>query len=114
VVTGYPPLVPDDVAGCAWGDEREFGTITAGDLDWLRAEVLAGLDHVIWDQTEDRGGYAFVDLAAAGAGRSVCDRENDARWAEGVAGGHLLNARGHAAVADLVARAALDPTTGNG
>ncbi|MGR6998844.1 SGNH/GDSL hydrolase family protein [Yinghuangia aomiensis] len=36
LAVGYPTVIPEDAAKCSYGDLTKFGTITPGDLAWLR------------------------------------------------------------------------------
>ncbi|MFD0560549.1 GDSL-like lipase/acylhydrolase family protein [Stackebrandtia endophytica] len=111
LAVGYPTVIPQDAATCQYGDLTQFGTITQGDLNWLRQEVLEPLNKAIETSTGTQETASFVDLYAASQGHSVCD---DAKWVEGfvTAPDQLSfvhpNAQGHRAAADQVEEAMLN------
>ncbi|WP_423834559.1 hypothetical protein [Streptomyces manipurensis] len=51
LAVGYPTVIPRDAATCSFGDLTRFGTITQGDLAWLRQGVLESLNKAIDDST---------------------------------------------------------------
>ncbi|MFF9496072.1 SGNH/GDSL hydrolase family protein [Streptomyces flaveolus] len=77
---GYPTLIPQDTSNCNYGDLTQFGTITQGDLDWLRDDVLEPLNKAINNSTGTQDAASFVNLYTPSQGHSVCD---DSKWAEG-------------------------------
>ncbi|RZU46072.1 GDSL-like lipase/acylhydrolase family protein [Streptomyces sp. BK022] len=81
LAVGYPTIVPSDVSKCGYGDLTKFGTITPGDLTWLREDVLEPLNKAIGDSTGTQDVADFVDLYASSRNHSVCD---DAKWVEGI------------------------------
>ncbi|MFI9152632.1 SGNH/GDSL hydrolase family protein [Streptomyces sp. NPDC053367] len=80
LAVGYPTLVPNDTSNCSFGDLTQFGTITQGDLEWLREDVLEPLNKAIDDSTGTQDAASFVGLYASSHGHSVCD---DSKWVEG-------------------------------
>ena len=114
ITVGYPHLVPEDSTGCTYGDVREFSTMTFGDLDWARTDLLEPLNAVI-QQTAAAHGDTFVDLYGSSQGHSVCDRAGGNNWADGILSSIIPlrfgfvhpNARGHANAAAAVEDAIL-------
>ncbi|MFH9958316.1 SGNH/GDSL hydrolase family protein [Streptomyces roseolus] len=108
---GYPTIIPDDASTCTFGDLTQFGTITRGDLAWLRTDVLEPLNKTIRESTGTQSAAGFVDLSTPSRKHSVCD---DAKWVEGfVTLPDRLsfvhpNALGHRSAADHVEKAMLD------
>jgi hypothetical protein len=80
ITVGYPFIIPVDTTKCTFGDLMQFGTITRGDLNWLRASVLERLNGVIEDETV-RNGDSFVNIYDSSRGHSVCDTD---KWVEGI------------------------------
>ncbi|MGW4197118.1 SGNH/GDSL hydrolase family protein [Streptomyces sp. NPDC005004] len=111
VAVGYPTIVPKDTAKCGFGDLTKFGTITQGDLEWLRKDILEPLNKAIDDSTGTQETASFVDLYASSQGHSVCDAS---KWVEGfVTLPDQLsfvhpNARGHRHAADHIEGAMLN------
>ncbi|MFF9113825.1 SGNH/GDSL hydrolase family protein [Streptomyces sp. NPDC014805] len=114
LAVGYPTIVPKDTSKCGYGDLTKFGTITQGDLDWLRKDVLEPLNKAIDDSTGTQDAASFVDLYTSSSSHSVCD---DSKWVEGfVTLPDQLsfvhpNALGHRNAADHVEEAMLNATT---
>lgn len=81
LAVGYPTVVPADTAKCGYGDLTKFGTITQGDLAWLRQDVLEPLNKAIEKSTGTQEAASFVDLYDSSRNHSVCD---DGKWVEGV------------------------------
>ncbi|WP_326796510.1 SGNH/GDSL hydrolase family protein [Streptomyces sp. NBC_01808] len=81
LTVGYPTVVPQDTAKCGYGDLTKFGTITQGDLAWLRQDVLEPLNKAIEKSTGTQEAADFVDLYTSSQDHSVCD---DTKWVEGV------------------------------
>ncbi|GAA0613316.1 SGNH/GDSL hydrolase family protein [Streptomyces crystallinus] len=81
LTVGYPTVIPEDTSTCHYGDPTKFGTITQGDLTWLRKAVLEPLNKKIEDSTGTQEAASYVDLYASSQGHSVCD---DAKWVEGL------------------------------
>ncbi|MFB8118535.1 SGNH/GDSL hydrolase family protein [Streptomyces sp. NPDC056465] len=108
---GYPTIVPEDTTKCAYGDITKFGTITQGDLAWLRTDILEPLNKAIEKSAGTQEAASFVDLYTSSRNHSVCD---DAKWVEGfVTLPDQLsfvhpNARGHRSAADHVEEAMLN------
>ena len=111
VNVGYPTVIPEDTSKCWYNDWEQFASITPGDLDWLRDDVLKPLNATI-EKSAGEHGDAFVDLAPSSQNHSVCDA---GKWVEGVfttfpsdvAFVHP-NAKGHKNAADQVAVAILN------
>ncbi|MFJ3091030.1 SGNH/GDSL hydrolase family protein [Streptomyces sp. NPDC086838] len=81
LAVGYPTVIPDDASKCTYGDLTQFGTITHGDLAWLRKDVLEPLNQTINAATGTQDTAGFVDLYSSSRNHSVCD---DAKWVEGI------------------------------
>ncbi|MQY14810.1 Lipase 2 [Streptomyces sp. RB5] len=111
LAVGYPAIVPDDTSKCRYGDLEQFGTVTPGDLDWLRDEVLKPLNTLVEESAAGSDATSFVDLYDSSRAHSVCD---DDRWVDGIftdlpstpAFVHP-NAAGHRNAADAVGAAML-------
>lgn len=111
VNVGYPTVIPEDTSKCRYNDWEQFASITPGDLDWLRDDVLQPLNATI-EKAAGEHGDAFVDLAPSSRSHSVCDA---GKWVEGVfttfptdvAFVHP-NAKGHKNAADQVSVAILN------
>ncbi|MFI1014790.1 SGNH/GDSL hydrolase family protein [Streptomyces sp. NPDC020965] len=80
LAVGYPTVIPQDASKCTFGDLTQFGTITQGDLAWLRTDVLEPLNKAIADSTGTQDPAGFVDLYTSSRNHSVCD---DTKWVEG-------------------------------
>lgn len=80
LAVGYPTVIPGDASKCSFGDLTQFGTITQGDLDWLREDVLEPLNKAIANSTGTQEAADFVDLYTPSRNHSVCD---DSKWVEG-------------------------------
>lgn len=108
---GYPTIIPEDTSKCRYNDWEQFASITPGDLDWLRDDVLGPLNATI-EKTAGERGDTFVGLADSSRNHSVCDA---GKWVEGVfttfptevAFVHP-NAKGHKNASDHVAAAILN------
>ncbi|MET7764934.1 SGNH/GDSL hydrolase family protein [Streptomyces sp. NPDC005393] len=77
---GNPTIVPQDTGKCRYNDWEQFASITRGDLDWLRTDVLEPLNAVIEQATHEHGD-TFVDLYHSSRRHSVCDA---GKWVEGI------------------------------
>ncbi|MFJ2583584.1 SGNH/GDSL hydrolase family protein [Streptomyces sp. NPDC087538] len=112
LAVGYPTVVPEDTSKCRYNDWEQFASITQGDLDWLRRDVMEPLNKVIEKSAGTHSATDFVDLYNSSRNHSVCDA---GKWVEGVftrfpdqvAAVHP-NARGHRNAADHVASAILN------
>ncbi|MFJ1878234.1 SGNH/GDSL hydrolase family protein [Streptomyces chartreusis] len=112
LAVGYPTVIPKDTSKCQYNHLEQFGSITQGDLDWLRQDVLEPLNKVIDKAAAAHDAARFVDLYDSTLDHSVCDA---GKWVEGIftrvpdqlAFVHP-NARGHRNAADHVAAAMLD------
>ncbi|MEU5092335.1 SGNH/GDSL hydrolase family protein [Streptomyces sp. NPDC021356] len=80
LAVGYPTVIPTDTSQCNFGDLTQFGTITQGDLDWLRHDVLESLNKAIDNSTGTQEAASYVDLYTSSRNHSVCD---DSKWVEG-------------------------------
>ncbi|MGW6461785.1 SGNH/GDSL hydrolase family protein, partial [Streptomyces sp. NPDC055078] len=80
VTVGYPAVIPQDTAKCNYNDLEQFGSVTPGDLDWLRDDVLEPLNTAIEKSAGERGDV-FVDLYNSSRDHSVCDAD---RWVDGI------------------------------
>ncbi|MFI1701169.1 MULTISPECIES: SGNH/GDSL hydrolase family protein [Streptomyces] len=81
LTVGYPTVIPENTADCGYGDLTKFGTITQGDLAWLRQDVLEPLNKTIEDSAATQEAADFVNLYAPSQGHSVCDAD---KWVEGI------------------------------
>ncbi|MFI1761817.1 hypothetical protein ACH41H_07120 [Streptomyces sp. NPDC020800] len=59
---GYPTVIPKDTSKCRYNDRHQFLSITQGDLDWLRQDVLEPLNKAIEKSAGTQSSAAFVDL----------------------------------------------------
>ncbi|QFR03210.1 SGNH/GDSL hydrolase family protein [Streptomyces phaeolivaceus] len=116
LAVGYPTVVPEDTSKCRYNDVKHFLSLTRGDLDWLRADVLEPLNDTIEKSAGAQDTATFVNLYDSTRNHSVCDAGN---WVEGVfdqddrpALVHP-NARGHRNAADHVASAILNAIAPN-
>ncbi|MEV6588171.1 SGNH/GDSL hydrolase family protein [Streptomyces acidicola] len=111
LAVGYPTIVPKDTSKCRYNDPTQFGSITQGDLDWLRQDVLEPLNKTIEKSTGTQEAAGFVDLYDSSQNHSVCDA---GKWVEGfiTAPDQLSfvhpNARGHRNAANHVEAAMLN------
>ncbi|MFB7976654.1 SGNH/GDSL hydrolase family protein [Streptomyces vinaceus] len=111
LAVGYPTVIPASTSKCGYNDPQQFLSITGGDLDWLRRDVLEPLNKVIEKSAGAHGSTTYVDLYDSTRDHSVCDA---GKWVEGVLdheGRPAVvhpNARGHRNAADHVASAILD------
>ncbi|MFJ9585367.1 SGNH/GDSL hydrolase family protein [Streptomyces acidicola] len=111
LAVGYPTIVPKDTSKCRYNDLTQFGSITQGDLDWLRQDVLEPLNKTIEKSTGTQEAAGFVDLYDSSQNHSVCD---SGKWVEGfiTAPDQLSfvhpNARGHRNAANHVEAAMLN------
>ncbi|MFG3590642.1 SGNH/GDSL hydrolase family protein [Streptomyces sp. NPDC047990] len=80
LAVSYPTIVPEDTTKCTYGDHTKFGTITQGDLAWLRTGVLEPLNRAIEKSAGTQATASFVDIYTSSRNHSVCD---DAKWVEG-------------------------------
>ncbi|MER6026277.1 SGNH/GDSL hydrolase family protein [Streptomyces sp. NPDC001851] len=80
LTVGYPTIVPNDTSKCRYNDPTQFGSITRGDLDWLRKDVLEPLNKTIEKSTGTQQAASFVDLYDSSRSHSVCDA---GKWVEG-------------------------------
>ncbi|MFE6662991.1 SGNH/GDSL hydrolase family protein [Streptomyces sp. NPDC057697] len=111
LAVGYPTVVPEDTSKCRYDDLEQFGSITRGDLDWLRQDVMEPLNKAIEKSAGAHKAADFVDLYSSSRNHSVCD---SGKWVEGIlANAHEValvhpNARGHRNAADHVTSAILN------
>ncbi|WP_329286626.1 SGNH/GDSL hydrolase family protein [Streptomyces sp. NBC_00691] len=116
LAVGYPTVIPKDTSKCGYGDPTKFYTITQGDLDWLRQDVLEPLNTTIENSTGTQEAASFVDLYTSSQNHSVCD---DTKWVEGIftSSGQPSfvhpNALGHRNAADHVEEAMLNAIDGS-
>ncbi|MFD8231114.1 SGNH/GDSL hydrolase family protein [Streptomyces sp. NPDC059696] len=111
LAVGYPTVIPEDTSMCRYNDLHHFLSVTRGDLDWLRKDVLEPLNKAIEKSADTRDAATFVNLYDSSRNHSVCDA---GPWVEGVfdhddqpAFVHP-NAKGHRHAADHVASAILN------
>ncbi|MFD3788011.1 SGNH/GDSL hydrolase family protein [Streptomyces cyaneofuscatus] len=110
LAVGYPTVIPQDTAKCQYDNKQQFASITRGDLDWLRQDVLEPLNKAIEKSADARDAAGFVDLYASTQSHSVCDAS---KWVEGIVDQDdrpaLVhpNDRGHRNAADHVSTAIL-------
>lgn len=83
ITVGYPFIIPADATTCTYNNLLHFGTITHGDLGWLRTDVLERLNAVIAETSAARGA-TFVDIYEPGRGHDVCATPADQAWVEGL------------------------------
>ncbi|MFE7031790.1 SGNH/GDSL hydrolase family protein [Streptomyces sp. NPDC057621] len=111
LAVGYPTVVPEDTSKCRYNDINQFFSITPGDLDWLRQDVLEPLNKVIEKSAGTQDSATFVDLYDSSAQHSVCDA---GKWVEGILDSDNRpalvhpNAMGHRNAADHVTSAMLN------
>ncbi|MFF0387299.1 SGNH/GDSL hydrolase family protein [Kitasatospora sp. NPDC004615] len=111
LTVGYPTVVPKDTSKCRYNDLSQFGSVTQGDLDWLRQDVLEPLNRTIEKSTGTQKTASFVNLYDSSQDHSVCD---SGKWVEGfITPPDQLslvhpNARGHRNAADHVEDAMLN------
>ncbi|QXE38675.1 SGNH/GDSL hydrolase family protein [Streptomyces sp. GMY02] len=111
LAVGYPTIVPQDASKCRYSDLTQFGSVTQGDLDWLRQDILEPLNKTIEKSTGTQEAASFVDLYDSSRNHSVCDA---GKWMEGfiTAPDQLSfvhpNALGHRNAADHVEEAMLN------
>ncbi|MEU6818584.1 SGNH/GDSL hydrolase family protein [Streptomyces sp. NPDC046860] len=116
LAVGYPTIIPNDASKCTYGDLTQFGTITQGDLAWLRTDVLDPLNQAIEKSAGTQDYADFVDLSPSSQNHSVCD---NTKWVEGfitlpdqLSFVHP-NALGHRNAADHIEEALLNTLTTN-
>ncbi|MFC9589312.1 SGNH/GDSL hydrolase family protein [Streptomyces sp. NPDC056944] len=108
---GYPTVIPKDTSKCRFNNIHQFFSITPGDLDWLRTDVLEPLNKAIEKSAGTQDSATFVDLYESSANHSVCDA---GKWVEGILDSDNRmtlvhpNARGHRNAADHVTSAILN------
>ncbi|QDY81088.1 SGNH/GDSL hydrolase family protein [Streptomyces qinzhouensis] len=113
---GYPTIIPADSSKCRYNDPHQFASITQGDLDWLRRDVLEPLNKTIEKSAGTQDAATFVNLYDSSRNHSVCDT---GKWVEGVLDSDdrpaLVhpNARGHRNAADHVSSAILNAISPN-
>ncbi|MFD8735666.1 SGNH/GDSL hydrolase family protein [Streptomyces sp. NPDC059618] len=113
---GYPTIIPKDASKCRYNDPHQFLSITRGDLDWLRQDVLEPLNEVIKESTGTQDAATFVDLYDSSEKHSVCDA---GKWVEGILDSDNRpalvhpNAEGHRNAADHVTSAILNTIAPN-
>ncbi|WP_030762005.1 SGNH/GDSL hydrolase family protein [Streptomyces griseus] len=111
LAVGYPTVIPADTSKCRYDDPAQFASITAGDLDWLRKDVLEPLNEAIEKSTGTQDSADFIDLYDSSKDHSVCDAD---KWVEGFLTAPDQpsfvhpNALGHRNAADHVEEALLD------
>ncbi|MET8563230.1 SGNH/GDSL hydrolase family protein [Streptomyces flaveolus] len=111
LAVGYPTVIPKDTSKCQYNSLEQFGSITQGDLDWLRTDVLEPLNNTIEKSASTLDAARFVNLYDSSQAHSVCDAGT---WVEGIitppSQMSLVhpNALGHRNAADHVAAAMLD------
>ncbi|WP_329387712.1 SGNH/GDSL hydrolase family protein [Streptomyces sp. NBC_01716] len=112
LAVGYPTIIPEDTSKCRYNDLEQFASVTPGDLDWLREDVLEPLNKVIEKSAGAHDASSFVNLYDSTRNHSVCD---SGKWVEGVftrVPDQLAlvhpNARGHRNAADHVESAMLN------
>ncbi|MFE4700830.1 SGNH/GDSL hydrolase family protein [Streptomyces sp. NPDC056738] len=111
LAVGYPTIIPKDTSKCRYNDIHQFFSITQGDLDWLRQDVLEPLNKTIEKSAEAHGSATFVNLYDSTEKHSVCDA---GKWVEGILDSDdrpaLVhpNTKGHRNAADHVTSAILN------
>ncbi|MFE6825675.1 SGNH/GDSL hydrolase family protein [Streptomyces sp. NPDC057690] len=116
LAVGYPTVIPKDTSKCRYNDIHQFLSITQGDLDWLRTDVLEPLNKAIEKSSDARDTATFVNLYDSTQRHSVCDA---GKWVEGIfdhddrpALVHP-NGRGHRNAADHITSAILNAIAPN-
>ncbi|MFD7431667.1 SGNH/GDSL hydrolase family protein [Streptomyces sp. NPDC059818] len=116
LTVGYPTVIPQDTSKCQYNDPHQFLSITTGDLDWLRQDVLEPLNKTIEKSADAHSSATFVNLYDSSQHHSVCD---GGKWVEGILDSDMQpalvhpNARGHRNAADHVASAILNTIAAN-
>ncbi|MFG2476212.1 SGNH/GDSL hydrolase family protein [Streptomyces fagopyri] len=116
LAVGYPTLIPQDTSKCSYNNQHQFLSITRGDLDWLRKDVLEPLNKAIEKSADAHSSTTFIDLYESSRNHSVCDT---GKWAEGIFDSDNRmalvhpNARGHRNAADHVTSAILNTIAPN-
>ncbi|MET8858770.1 SGNH/GDSL hydrolase family protein [Streptomyces sp. NPDC004579] len=111
LAVGYPTIIPKDTSKCRYNDIHQFFSITQGDLDWLRQDVLEPLNKTIEKSADARDSATFVNLYDSTEKHSVCDA---GKWVEGILDSDDRpafvhpNAKGHRNAADHVTSAILN------
>ncbi|MFD4022254.1 SGNH/GDSL hydrolase family protein [Streptomyces sp. NPDC058576] len=111
LAVGYPAVIPKDTSKCSYNNFEQFGSITPGDLAWLRIDVLEPLNQAIDKSAGSHDATSFVNLYDSSVNHSVCDA---GKWAEGILTDNQQlalvhpNAAGHRNAADLVTSAVLN------
>lgn len=111
LAVGYPTIIPKDTSKCLYNNLHQFVSITAGDLDWLRQDVLEPLNRTIEKSADSHDSASFVNLYDSSEKHSACDA---GKWVEGVFDEQdrpaLVhpNAKGHENAADHVTSAILN------
>ncbi|MFE1288748.1 SGNH/GDSL hydrolase family protein [Streptomyces sp. NPDC058751] len=105
LAVGYPTIIPEDTSKCRYNDIHQFLSITSGDLDWLRQDVLEPLNKTIEKSAGTQDSASFVNLYDSTENHSVCDA---GKWVEGILDSDNKltlvhpNAKGHLNAADHV------------
>ncbi|MEV8287839.1 SGNH/GDSL hydrolase family protein [Streptomyces niveus] len=111
LAVGYPTVIPQDTSTCQYNHPHQFLSVTPGDLDWLRTDVLEPLNKAIEKSAGTQDFASFVDLYDSSEKHSVCDAD---KWVEGVLDEDNRtalvhpNAKGHQDAADHVTSAILN------
>ncbi|MEV8396212.1 MULTISPECIES: SGNH/GDSL hydrolase family protein [unclassified Streptomyces] len=111
LAVGYPTVVPKDTSKCQYNNLQQFASITQGDLDWLRQDVMEPLNKTIEKSADAHSSTTFVNLYDSSQNHSVCDA---GKWAEGILDHDNRpalvhpNAKGHRNAADHVTSAILN------
>lgn len=117
LAVGYPTVIPTDTSKCRYNNLQQFVSITPGDLDWLRTDVLESLNKAIEKSAGTQDSATFVDLYDSSEKHSVCD---PGKWVEGVFDEDNRtalvhpNARGQEDAADHVTSAILNAVAPQG
>ncbi|MFB6979112.1 SGNH/GDSL hydrolase family protein [Streptomyces scopuliridis] len=116
LTVGYPTVIPKDTSKCRYNDIHQFFSITPGDLDWLRQDVLEPLNKAIEKSAGAHSSATFVNLYDSSEKHSVCDA---GKWVEGILDSDDRptvvhpNAKGHRNAADHVTSAILNAIAPN-
>ncbi|MFE1885665.1 SGNH/GDSL hydrolase family protein [Streptomyces diastatochromogenes] len=116
LAVGYPSVIPEDTSKCRYNDPHQFLSITQGDLDWLRQDVLEPLNKAIEKSTGTQDVASFVNLYDSTQNHSVCDA---GKWVEGILDQDYRpalvhpNTKGHRNAADHVTSAILNAIAPN-
>lgn len=84
IVVGYPAVFPADAGQCVFGEPKQAGAFTRGDMEWYHGK-FAELNEALRAGAEQHG-YAYADTYRATEGHDVCAsvEDRDVRWIGGI------------------------------